>query len=593
MPFKDKPIIAKLLNKFLDLKIGAKITLYYIILLIFSIIVSDFLYQKINSNIMSHKVSDVSFQNLGLISNNIDALLDNVNNYSKMILSDENNIQLPLKKANINSNLDSLRIINRYLMGIMETTPLISSIYIFDNLGNMYGVDKLTVKTRKIDIKRAPWYDEVIRHKGGSIFKLNAGNIFIETPDAENFISLIRTINDLDSLKPIGILIVNISEKSFINSFNGASYNRHTSFLLKDENNVDIIKIRSPLNFDIEHLLSHSTGHNHYSMTQKSSNKWNLISYIKTPNQNWKIISIMPFDEISQESGIFSLIAFIVILINSLLIFLGSVFISKLITIPINKLLISMKDIEKGAFKKVHLKSGKDEIGQLKDGYNLMIQEIQKLIERIVEEQKIIRKAELDILQAQIKPHFLYNTFDAISSLALSGRNEDVYTLMKALGSYYRKSLSNGAQIISINDEVEIVKNYLTIQKIRYGEMFSVVYKIDERAGKYKIPKLILQPLVENALYHGIKPKGKPGVIIINVIHKNDHIELIITDDGIGMDEEVLLRILEKESKGFGLKGTIERLQIFYGITDLFFIASVKGTGTTITIKIPCEGEPA
>ena len=198
-------------------------------------------------------------------------------------------------------------------------------------------------------------------------------------------------------------------------------------------------------------------------------------------------------------------------------------------------------------------------------------------------------------MQAQIKPHFLYNTFDAISSLALSGRNNEAYRALKALGSYYRTSLSRGSEVITIAEELDVVKNYLTIQQLRYGDIFTANYDIDERAKKYKILKLVLQPLVENALYHGIKLKGESGNINISAKYSEDFITLTVEDDGIGMSEEVLKKIIQgryDDTKvSFGLKGTIERLRIFYRVNDLFSIESKEYYGTKVVISIPIEGE--
>lgn len=220
-----------------------------------------------------------------------------------------------------------------------------------------------------------------------------------------------------------------------------------------------------------------------------------------------------------------------------------------------------------------------------------MILEIQKLIQQTVEEQRIKRKAELNVLQAQVKPHFLYNTLDAMGYLALSGKSEELYESLEALGSYYRISLSKGQEVITINEEIDIVKSYLILQKLRYGEIFNVNYDIDERAYDYKIPKLVLQPLVENAIYHGIKPKGEAGLIKICVKTENEQIILSVEDDGVGMSEEQLGSIksdaIDSNSTSFGLKGTIKRLQFFYGITDIYTIESKKRYGTKIDISIP------
>jgi two-component system, sensor histidine kinase YesM len=585
----QKIIVLPFVNKRLDdIKISTKITLYYLILLTFSIAVSGFCYYRINSNLMSRKISDVSFQMLGSISANIDTLIDNTNNFSKTILCDAN-VQGCLKRP----DLSLQRNVNRYLINLLDTTPFISAIYLFDNYGNRYGVDELTVKTFMFSIiQDVNWYREVFRRKGGYLLKVNAGDIFKDNLSNQEYVSLIRIVNDLNTQKPLGVLIVNISSKLLSKLLTGVDNQYYSSIMLKDENNQDIVKLNEIKGFNVERILSApKTGYR--SLTEKYNGKWYLVSTLHKMKYGWRIISIMPFDELSRELRIFSLVAFIIIFLNSLLIFLGSVLISRLITTPIEKLLQSMKDVKKGKFEMVQFETGQDEIGKLKDGYNIMIQEIQKLLERTIEEQKIIRKTELEVLQAQIKPHFLYNTFDAISSLALSGRSGDVYTVMKALGSYYRISLSKGNQIITVAEEVEIVKNYLIIQQIRYGDIFTVNYDIDEQTTCCKVLKLILQPLVENALYHGIKPKGERGVITVAVKLQNHSCILAVMDDGVGMTAEKaqdLMKATKEEGSSFGIRGTIERLRIFYGIDDILRIDSDEGKGTIISVHIPLEG---
>jgi len=222
-----------------------------------------------------------------------------------------------------------------------------------------------------------------------------------------------------------------------------------------------------------------------------------------------------------------------------------------------------------------------------------MVTEIQNLLHQTMEEQRIKRKAELNVLQAQVKPHFLYNTLDALSYLALSGKNEELYDSLEALGSYYRTSLSKGKEVVTIKEEIEIVRSYLTLQKLRYGDIFDVIYDIDERAYEFETLKLIMQPLVENALYHGIKPKGEMGIIKIFVALEDKNIVISIEDDGVGMSEEELLDLnsdtLDSNSESFGLKGTIKRLQIFYSSSDIYKIESKKRYGTKITLTVPAK----
>ncbi|MCX7708504.1 MAG: sensor histidine kinase [Clostridia bacterium] len=601
-------------EKIADLKISTKIMLFYFVLLIFSFALSSVLYQKIYSNIMSQKVSDVSIQTLYSINANIVSMIENANNLSKVIVTSED-VQEPLRKlrnfsqlyknsqgapenlaaARNFADLDAQKKIYSHTAKFMEAFPFISSIYIFDENSQRFGVDKLPLSSLKIsDLKEAEWYQQARLVNGGYILRMNAGGVFNNSSN-ENYISLIRIINDIYTQKTLGVLIINISENSFINSYRDIISKYDTNIVILDEKNNAIIGANDKKNESIGQLFQKPKEGEIGSDLERVKGVEYLVSHLNISRYGWRIISVMPFNELSKDSSIFSIIAFIIIAVNSLLLFIGTIFISRLITTPIKKLLNSMKGVEKGDFKKVDIQAGNDEIGKLRDGYNIMIGEIQNLIHKVVDEQKVKRKAELNVLQAQIKPHFLYNTFDAISSLALLGRNEDVFNVMRALGSYYRTSLSKGSEVITIGEEIEVVKNYLTIQKIRYGDIFSVEYEIDEAIIKNKILKLVLQPLVENALYHGIKHKGEKGLITVRALRGSEITILEVEDDGIGMSEEEIQQIFEirndSQKISFGLRGTIERLRIFYGVEDIFTIESKKGSGTKIRITIPAEGE--
>ncbi len=605
----------KISRRFANLKISTKIMLFYFALLIFSVALSSILYQKIYSDIMYRKVNDVSIQMLYSINSNIISMIENANNLSKVIVSNVD-IQEALKNSDAGQvgqspeNASGNQVTDRnyaspgtqkkidsQVSTFIEAFPFISSIYIFDDSNRRYGVDKLLLRGLRIDnIKSAEWYGQAVEARGSYVLSLNAGGVF-DQPSTEKYISLMRIVNDIYTQKNIGVLIINISENSFINSYSNITSQYDTDIVIIDEKNNYIVGGDSAKKHNIEKLLGKSGSEEFGSTIDRVGGTEYLISYLNASKFKWKIISIMPYKEVSKESSVFSLITFAIIAVNSFLLFIGTIFISRLITTPIKKLLNSMKDVEKGDFKRVDIKAGNDEIGKLRDGYNIMIGEIQNLINKVVDEQKIKRKAELDVLQAQIKPHFLYNTFDAISSLALLGKNEDVFQVMRALGSYYRTSLSKGSEVITIGEEIEVARNYLTIQKVRYGDIFSVEYNVDEQVIRHKILKLVLQPLVENSLYHGIKPKGEKGLIRITARHCREHITLTIEDDGVGMPAEAIERIFKSGPAGgkssFGLKGTIERLRIFYGVEDIFSIESEEGRGTKIRIDIPVKEEDA
>lgn len=581
-------------GKLSDMRISVRFTLFYCVILIFSILLSNALYQKIYSNTALKKVSDLSVQTLYSIKTSLDLMISNIDNYSKIILSNDD-LQLLLRNGNIYSDLRVQGRLGTYLNKLTQETSFISSVYIFDNSGNEYSINNQDdLQFMPSNITNAEWYDLVVRKKGAYVLRLNGGNVFGNTPK-DNFVSIIRLIRDINSTRTLGVLVINISENAFKDSYASIINNYTTAVTILDENNESIVKLNVLDNSEIKNLMESFIYSDHGYMIKGIKNKEYLVSYLVDNRSNWKIVSLMPAKELSNETAVPGLIGFAIILINSLLMFIGTILTSRIITIPIKKLLKSMKGVQKGEFKEVDISAGSNEIGQLRDGYNMMIYEIQQLIDRVITEQRIKRKAELNVLQAQIKPHFLYNTLESINSLILMEETEAACDVVDALGSYYRLSLSKGKEVITINEEIDIVKNYLNIQQIRYADLFSVHYKLDERAGSFRILKLILQPLVENALYHGIRVKGEHGTISIETEYLQDFIRIKVEDDGVGMSEECIRRILDDSTdtgvSSFGLRGTIERLRIFYASDDCFRIESVIGSGTKITILIPVNGE--
>lgn len=236
---------------------------------------------------------------------------------------------------------------------------------------------------------------------------------------------------------------------------------------------------------------------------------------------------------------------------------------------------------------------------------NKMAEQIELLIQKNTEEQKNFQKAEMKALQAQITPHFLYNTFDTIIWLAEEGDSEHVITITKAFSEFLRISLSKGHEWITVGQELDHIRNYLTIQKIRYADILNYEIFADESINEIRIIKLVLQPLIENAIYHGIKNKRGRGHITVKVEYKDetgDYIQISVKDDGAGFTPERLEQVLtelntaeedtEKLSAVYGLFNVHKKLKLYYGEkTEGLKIVSEKNKGTEISFVIPTEGE--
>jgi two-component system, sensor histidine kinase YesM len=298
----------------------------------------------------------------------------------------------------------------------------------------------------------------------------------------------------------------------------------------------------------------------------------------------WQILSVIL---------VFGAVAFSVVAAWSL---------SKSIYTPIKKLHDVTTTITKNDLQALMTSDNVDEITELGLSFNIMIGKIKELLDSKIKEQENLKKAELRALQAQINPHFLYNTLDTIIWMAESKKTDDVVKIVTALSSFFRISLSKGMDWITIGEELERIRSYLTIQQMRYRDILNFrIEVLDDYVTENTILKLILQPLVENALYHGIKNKRQGGTIVVRAKHKGkDEVQLEVEDDGIGFTPEKLAQLrseLEDDTgdikleSGFGIGNVNKRIRLYYGKPYGVSVESEYTTGTRVTLVIPAKSE--
>ena len=283
----------------------------------------------------------------------------------------------------------------------------------------------------------------------------------------------------------------------------------------------------------------------------------------------WKIVGISYVDEIVTNKKYFNSFILIISLFGIVFEILASLFISAKISQPIKRLEKHMKRLENGDFDISVEVKGEDEVKRLSKAFNMMVARIKTLMEQIIKEQEEKRKSELKALQAQINPHFLYNTLDSIVWMNENRNYDGVTVMVAALAKLFRISLSKGNEMISIADEVEHARSYLIIQKIRYKDKFEYTIDVEPGLQSKRTLKLILQPIIENAIYHGISPLNEKGIIKISVIAEENNILLQVSDNGYGIKPEILEGLLVQESisyysGGVGLKNVNERIKLCY-----------------------------
>ncbi len=549
---------------------------------------SLFIYEQTNRYYINQNIKKIGTQGIESDNRNLELFIEDINSYSKILIANQS-VQQTLDNEDAYKVLSARRL-DRFLQEFISFNSKASSIYVFSNTGKRYYTEKAAFKGIEMkDIEQMSFYRDVLNKKGG--FTLRINQLGFEDAKKTKDVSFIRVINSLQRQEKIGFLIINIDQKVLERAL-GLDAKNNASLFIQNEEGQTLVSCNPIEDFEKEIYFEQLERDSKFWTIINRNHKDIMITGIKNPKYGWKILKVVPFQGTYETLNIFNMGIIAIIAVNIILMLLGTIFISKLITNPIHMLIDSMKDVEYGNFNPVVMETHKDEIGMLKNVYNFMINEIHKLIQKIIEEQKVTRKAELGIMMEQIKPHFLYNTIDSISSLMVLERHEEAYESLRALGNFYRTSLGNGRDIIPIREELESVENYLYIQKIRYRDLFEAEYDIDEEILGLKIPRLTLQPLVENSIYHGIRPLGSKGIIKISIKQIEYKVCVTVEDNGVGMSKEALKGLNTASEKSIGIPATRERIRILFGERSHFNVESKEGKGTKVIIEIPLnEGD--
>jgi two-component system sensor histidine kinase YesM len=318
----------------------------------------------------------------------------------------------------------------------------------------------------------------------------------------------------------------------------------------------------------------------------------------------WKTVGVFPLNEIMRQVSTIRYYSLIIAGVTVLVALVVSVFFTGGIARPVIELRSLMKEAEEGNLAVRFEGRQEDEIGHLGKSFNTMIEEIQKLIDMVYREQQSKREAELKSLQEQIKPHFLYNTLDTIQWMAQEHGAQDIVKVVGALTRLFRIGLSRGKEMIRLTDELEHVRSYLIIQKARYEDKFDFSLSAEDGVLCCMVLKLTLQPLVENAIYHGIKERRGHGTIRVEALRRDAMLLLRVSDDGVGMSprklEEVRALLTASHPHGEGLAGygihnVHERIQLSFGTRYGLSFESASDRGTTVEVLhplIPAEGQP-
>ncbi len=565
-------------KRFLSLGLREKIQFLFLCTMIVCILFCSGIFYLILENQMQQSIADKEISNRTAISNNLDSTMKSINSISRLTMLRSTVRTFLLAESN---STPRTRNALQEIHDILNTFNLSCNVVILRMDGQYLNTGPGITYVNTDKIFETEWLDEVMAQKGNYVIKAGTRGAF--RSNIGEMVSFVRVINDINTQKPIGILAINLPSRFFEQAYEGLS-GETSHFALYDASGRLICK-------DNESTFSSLNPENLLQNTREETDKLFYKSiftcdtlgdshFILASRLEVRILDGLPAKLlVALIIGAFILLAFM---------WLINTYIAKNVIYPIQRLVDSMAEVQNGWLHRVSMNVNDDEIGLLKNSYNAMLIEINQLIEELLQKEKTLRMAELDALQEQMKPHFLYNTLDMIRYMALENRTDEVYNMLETLGNFYRRFLSKGSTDLSLGEEIEIVKSYLTLQRTRFEDIFTDEYEIEEGLSSIRVPRLILQPLVENSIYHGIRPKGEHGVIRVTVKRQEDFLFLSIYDNGIGMSaHQRELLFSGKDSRSFGFQGTIERIRYYYKTEDVFEIHSTEGEYCEIILKLP------
>jgi two-component system sensor histidine kinase YesM len=545
-----------------------------------------FLYSKA----VEEEINVYTNEMLNQIKNNIDFYIKDMDNtiyylsQDPKIISFMNGNKDHATEKDIKSILERFENINKEIAGILLI-----------NKRDSFISNKIKRVTRD-PLTREDWYMKSVKSPQSILLFSKPIGRRIQTKErysADEVVSITKAVKDPLNDDVIGVILIDMKLDTIKKVIKDIQLEKKGFvYIVDSDENI----VYTPVNSIVHRIKSNwFNGDENKRLTKRIRENNYQIIYNYSNYTKWKTVGVFSLDE--NQKVIITIKFYTIIIAIGILamgIIIGLIFTSTIAN-PIEKLTQLMIAAEEGDLNVRFNSKYNDEIGKLGNTFNKMLEKIKNLINLVYIEQKRKREAELRILEAQIKPHFLYNTLDTIQWMAQEYDADDIIEMVTALTNLFRLGLNKGKEIIKIKDELKHIESYLTIQMARYEEKFHYEIEYDEELLNYKVIKIIIQPFVENAIYHGIRNRREKGHISISIKRIEDKISFVIKDDGIGIGEGQLNTLNEilkgnvddEDGQTYGIFNVNERIKLTYGEEYGVEIKSTLGKGTTVNIVHP------
>ncbi|WP_424767084.1 cache domain-containing sensor histidine kinase [Paenibacillus sp. sgz302251] len=588
-----------------------KLIIHFLLISILPTLCLGILMSWVVSGIVEKQVNSHTMQLIGNVNKSLDSHAGNIQNISYFI-SMNPDIQMFLKEGSSALDEDDERYrTSKFLQSFTTLYSEVAGIMVVGASGEYFS-NEMYARSSSRSLTEEAWYQEAVKAKG--IFKMigHPSNRNVTThanyKDSE-VVSVVRAIQDPETQQTEGVVLIDLKLRVISETVRDVRLGKSGYLMVIDDKGDSIYAPRNSVvgGIDSELISPQASG----TFSKAVGGQRLQFIYQKSPFTNWTTVGVFAVQDTVQEIKDINMYVVIFVFVVSMLGIAASYFLSHSISRPISQLASSMRKVEEGNMKIRIIGERQDEVGMLGRSFNKMLAQITRLITQVGEEQRQKREAELRSLQAHIQPHFLYNTLDTIQWLARKDGAQEATEMVESLSRLFRIGLSKGQEMIPLTDEFDHIGSYLKIQKTRYKNKLNYTIQVDDSCVDMVVLKVILQPVVENAIYHGIKERRGPGMIGIRASVIGGVLKLVIVDDGAGMSEErltVLRAALENASSAgdrgeglhsagelsrngsavsYGLSNVQERIRLSFGEHYGLSIESKQNSGTTVTITHP------
>lgn len=587
-------------NNFLNINLRSKLIIVILLTSLIPLLLLGFFSYQYISGLLQEELSQKEQEKLSYVNNQLMYFLQDIeqmslffskNDQVKQILSQSDNS--PLEKH------EHYETVNDLFDTVLSVKKWEVNIYLIGMNGDRYFSDEYLPAPYN-DI-RENWgiFRKAKEANGSLVWDTNYTVSSFEQKDV--VLNAGRIIIDPETNEKLGYVMIDVKDSSFSSIYKPSTDNTNEQFYLLDKQGYLVTSIPSLKNPTADTNFAELNGTlkgNSGFMDYEWQNQPSVLSYYTTDDAEFKLISIIPLQTAQKKDNlIFNLtwnFALIGIIISGWLAY----YLSKTITRPLYKLMFLMREVEKGNLNIRFTSKYNDDIGVFGLRFNRMLSRLKSLVQDSYEKQMRLQESELKALRAQINPHFLYNTLETVNWLARLNGSSDISKIVVSLGDIMRYSIKKGNNMVTVREDIKQLKNYLTIQEFRYRDKFTSTLNIDAAIEDELIPALIIQPLVENAIVHGMESKMEEGNIYISLHGSGAGIHIVIKDDGIGVSPETLLLISAEaaenssfDSLGIGIENVRRRLYLSYDEKFKWHLESELGKGTKIEIFIPYQAK--